>query len=514
MSNGRDACQMLQESHGSIELCLVSSSLHGSVSSLELLRTISQQYGIPLVLLLGYAEAKGLGEDECADLKLAGCLQRPIDPRALRITLYNALRAEKLEPRPRAADFGPEQVEARAQAVGAAAGEGATTGPGGDAADCVSVTERYASLGRVAGAVAHDLKSLLQAVKSGSSALLDSRAEGDCRRLLVEVQHAAARASVLVHGLLASQPRAARGDRGIAVDEVLDAMRFELERALGEGTQMSMQLDAAECPVRIDPISLEQLIRNLIANARDAMPGGGHVTVRTRVVERPSPSAGASCWMELVVEDTGTGMPGELRQRIFEPFFTTKGSRGTGLGLTTVYNTVRQCSGTVDVESTPGEGTTFRIVLPGEGATSSLVPLLPQSVQPTNRTRRRALVLVIDDEPLVREMAARVVEDLGHEVLVAAGGEQALVLVESRGAAIDLVLTDIVMSGLNGFEVVEQCFERFPQARALFMTGYTEGFVREAYGSSLERFARRLDLLEKPFDVPSLVNKLDALIEA
>jgi two-component system cell cycle sensor histidine kinase/response regulator CckA len=266
-------------------------------------------------------------------------------------------------------------------------------------------------------------------------------------------------------------------------------------------------------PVKADPGQIEQVILNLVVNARDAMPDGGNLILETfniAVEQNPSGkklAVNAGDYVALSVCDTGSGMDGETRRRLFEPFFTTKETgKGTGLGLATVYGIIRQSNGTIFVDSEPGQGTTFTIYLPREA---------DQNKSRARKTKAREklsgseTILLVEDEDMVRQLAERVLKEYGYTVLVSTHGAEALEMAEKHSDSIQLMVTDVVMpGGLNGKQLADRMAASRPEMKVLYISGYADGSLF----SSTERDAQ-VHLLEKPFSPVVLVQKARELLD-
>ena len=349
----------------------------------------------------------------------------------------------------------------------------------------------------LSGGVAHEINNTMMVVLGLSQFLLDeTQLPADRRDDVLQIQRAADRAATVARQLLSYSRRAAPAPRAVALDACVGEMLPMLERLLGAGRRLETSL---ACPgsVWIDPSHLEQILSNLALNARDAMADGGTVTIATRpssVDDRPH--------VALTVRDTGTGMDAETVARIFEPFFTTKPlGVGSGLGLSVIQGLIEQAGGRVGVESTPGEGATFTIYLPLMTATASVgEPALPAPSGEVSLAG--SIVLVVDDEAAVRQIAARSLRSAGCRVLQAADGAAAIELVDRHGPP-DLVLTDLMMDGMDGAELARRLRARWPALPILFMSGYSENHLREV-GALDDAGA----LMEKPFTPQELVQQV------
>jgi PAS domain S-box-containing protein len=373
-------------------------------------------------------------------------------------------------------------------------------------------SQKLEVVGRLAGGIAHDFNNLLTVIRGYSTFLLDTVGpDAPVREDLQEIAKAADRAAGLTHQLLAYSRRQVLQPQAFHLNEAVVGMENMLRRLIGENITLQTSLDESLGVIEADRGQVEQVIMNLVVNARDAMPQGGKVVIETgRVVVEDDlrhwpvvvkPGAYAS----LSVSDTGMGMDKETQAHVFEPFFTTKvAGRGTGLGLSTVYGIVKQSGGYIWVYSEPDSGTTFRCYLPlvTQGAVER--PPLPAErlVQPGTET-----ILLVEDEDAVRAVANRVLVLQGYTVLVAASGEEAVALYRSHQGPLDLLITDVIMPGINGAELVRQLGKDRPGLKVLFMSGYT-GDAIAAHGV----LERGTTLIEKPFTPRALVTKVREML--
>ncbi len=338
----------------------------------------------------------------------------------------------------------------------------------------LSQVQKMEAIGQLTGGIAHDFNNLLMVVDGyARRALRTLGDEQSTEKSLVEVLRATERAAKLTKQLLAFSRRQVMEKRVFRVDGVLLEIRELLHQSVGELLDLKYALQDGSACVETDPSEFSQAIVNLAVNARDAMPMGGSITIATRVIESPSadaePGATSVRFVEVAVKDDGEGIDESVAPHIFEPFFTTKEQgKGTGLGLAMVYGFARQSGGTVGVESRPGEGTTIRIFLP-------VVDRKPQAEQPPLEDVPRGngeTILVLEDDDALLALTHNSLEDLGYRVLAAASGLEALEVEEGHKGAIDLLLSDVVMPGMGGFEVAEMIRENRPDMRIVFMSGY------------------------------------------
>ena len=354
------------------------------------------------------------------------------------------------------------------------------------------------TVGRLAGGVAHDFNNHLTAI-GGYADLLEAQlpAEARSREDLVEIRKAVNRAAALTSQLLAFSRRSILQPTVIEPDAVIADLSPMLRRLLGERIRTSVIRSPQPLLVRVDRSRLEQVVLNLAVNARDAMPDGGLLTIETSLVELDEGYASThrevipGRYAMLAVTDTGTGMPPDVLAHVFEPFYTTKVlGLGTGLGLSTVDGVVRQSGGSVSVHSEPGSGTVFKVYLPM--VAGSAEPDAPAPSEPTllNGTER---ILLVEDDETVREMAAVILRRHGYAVSETSSGEEALA-VAAELDHIDLLVTDVVLTGISGRVVADRLAEVHPSAAVLCVSGYTENAI--VHHGVLDA---GIDFLPKPF---------------
>ncbi len=377
--------------------------------------------------------------------------------------------------------------------------------------------QRIESIGQLAGGVAHDFNNLLSVVLGSvtllEGALANELANAPAREQVLTdlraIEEAARRGATLTRQLLTFSRKEVVAPQVLDVDEVVENIADMLRRAIGEHIELRVEADAEErWRVSIDRGQFEQVLVNLAVNARDAMPGGGTLTVETRNIEldetflQPEARMTPGAYVIVNVTDTGTGMEPDVAARAFEPFYTTKpvGS-GTGLGLATIYGIVTAAGGAVRLYSEPGLGTSIKVYLPATGAelTSTTTIDLPVSIGATD-----GRILLVEDEPAVRELARRLLTDAGYDVTVAADGAEALEYYEACGDNIQLIVTDLVMPGMSGRELVQRLRAEGAAARVLYMSGYTAGLL----GPRAE-LQEGEALLEKPFTQAMLLQTVD-----
>ncbi len=364
--------------------------------------------------------------------------------------------------------------------------------------------QKMEAVGRLAGGVAHDFNNLLTVIQGYGEMVRDSLSGDSRQESMEEVLKAAGRATSLTRQLLAFSRKQVLEPKIVRLGAIVRDTGRMLERLIGEDIALSLALPESLATVKADPGQVEQVILNLAVNARDAMPGGGRLTISVDDVTEPVPVEGipeilpAGRWVRLTVEDTGCGMDAETLAHAFEPFFTTKErGKGTGLGLSTVYGIVRQSDGFVQVASATGKGTTFRIYLPrsDEEKTSGIRP----SVLSRQGTET---VLVVEDEPAVRNLVQAVLKRKGYNVLVAGDGAGALDIVDGHPDPIHVLLTDVVMPGMNGRDLAALVRTRRPSIKVILMSGYTADVLADLGTEGGPEY------LSKPFTEQTLTAKL------
>lgn len=367
--------------------------------------------------------------------------------------------------------------------------------------------QRMEAVGRLASGISHDFNNLLTAIHGHAQFLIEDLADDDPSRAdAEEILHSAERAAALTKQLLAFSRGQTLQPQTIDLNQVVASIERLLRRVISENISLGTILDPALWPVRADSSQVEQILVNLVVNARDAMPDGGTITIKTDNAELAESYAQKreevqpGRYVMIAVSDSGIGMDGPTQKHIFEPFFTTKEpGKGTGLGLSTVYGIVKQSGGHVFVYSEPGRGTTFRIYLPcvADGANIRTKGNISEQ-----RAQAGETIVVIEDEPSVRALAKRVLETRGYHVLTAGTGAEALELVSAH-RVIDLIITDMVLPDTNGSALIDTIQEKTPEARLLMMSGYTAEDVERQGGMS-----DGVGFIEKPFTPDAFAKKV------
>ena len=372
-------------------------------------------------------------------------------------------------------------------------------------------SQKLEAIGRLAGGVAHDFNNMLTAIGGYTALAIERLGESSpVRDDLDEVRKATERATVLTRQLLAFSRKQVLQPELLNLNGIVVELEAMLRPLIGEDIDLTTAFDPALGPIEADPGQLQQVVMNLVVNARDAMPGGGRITIETANADigAEDPAIEPGRYVSLTVRDTGEGIDEATLGQIFEPFFTTKeAGKGTGLGLATVYGIVKQSGGYVVVDSELGHGTAFAIFLPRVDEARSLRQPPAQVLADADvAPEATETVLLVEDEDVVRKLVKQVLEQSGYAVLEASDGAQALELGRSRN--VDLLVTDMVMPKLGGVEVAAALRRHRPELKVLYMSGYAEGAL--APGT----LGTATTLLEKPFTFATLTEKVRALLDA
>jgi len=378
--------------------------------------------------------------------------------------------------------------------------------------DALRQAQKMEAVGQLTGGIAHDFNNLLTGIV-GSLDLMQrrhARGEQDLDRYINAAVTSAQRAAALTQRLLAFSRRQTLHLKPVDVNQLVASLEDLLHRTTGENIKLETRLSAGLLPACMDANQLESAVINLVINARDAMPHGGHVTVSTAAFvmgDRPDPAKRgltAGDYILLSVTDTGTGMAPEVIERAFEPFFTTKPiGQGTGLGLSMVYGFIKQAKGYVQIESQPGRGSRVCLYLPvhhGEAVTP-----LPESESVPNGAGE--IILVVEDEPVVRSLVVEVLNDLGYETIEAGDATEALPSLED-GQRIDLLITDVGLPGMNGRQLADVARQHRPSLKVLFATGYAERATAKDF------LGRDMAVITKPFAIETFASKVREMLGA
>jgi signal transduction histidine kinase/ActR/RegA family two-component response regulator len=374
-------------------------------------------------------------------------------------------------------------------------------------------SQKLETVGKLAGGVAHDFNNLLTAIMGHCElGLLEVKKGQPIEKELKGIMDGAERAGRLTRQLLAFSRRQVLQPGAVNLNALIRNLNQMMARLIGENIELIFHLQDGLKQVRVDPNQIEQVIMNLVVNARDAMPDGGGLIIETRMVELDRYYAQTHMgvtpgrYVMLAVSDTGSGMAPDVKDKIFEPFFTTKEiGRGSGLGLSTVYGIIKQSGGSIWVYSEPGKGATFKIYLPEtDRETREKIPPADTRDTPTGSER----ILVVEDDEKVRRVVVRILQEHGYAYLEAADGAEAIALLENGAPPVDLVITDLVMPGMSGIELAERIAQHWPGSGILFMSGYTDraaadhGFLKKG-----------CTYLQKPFTADILARKVRDVLD-
>ena len=367
--------------------------------------------------------------------------------------------------------------------------------------------QKMQAVGQLAGGVAHDFNNLLTAISGHCDLLLLRHDQNDPNYGdLVQINQNANRAAALVSQLLAFSRKQNLRPEVLDLRDTISDLIHLLNRLVGEKVRLVLSHDPVLKPVRADKRQLEQVLMNLVVNARDAMPEGGEIRIETEVLTLDQPmtrdraTVQAGEYVTVKVVDSGVGIPADKLQKVFEPFYTTKRTgEGTGLGLSTVYGIVKQTGGFIFVDSIPGHGTEFTVYLPVSAQVEALAPETRDTLPEQGPRQGEGVVLLVEDEAPVRAFATRALRLKGYTVLEADSAEEALHLLEDDNLTVDAFVTDVVMPGMDGPTWVRQALKSRPEVRVIFMSGYTEG----AFGDAGPDIANST-FLPKPFSLTQL----------
>ena len=375
-------------------------------------------------------------------------------------------------------------------------------------------SQKMEAVGQLAGGIAHDFNNLLTVIGGRTYLLLTTLPEKHPGRPNVElIQETAERAAVLTRQLLAFSRKQILALQVLDLNTIVASIERILRRLIGEHIQLVIEPSATPGWVKVDPGQMEQVILNLSVNARDAMPEGGRLTIRTAHVGVAEAAARTHAEIQagpavlLEVRDTGIGMTDEIRTRIFEPFFTTKpAGHGTGLGLATVYGIVKQSGGTIEVLSQPGQGSTFQIYLPRVEET--------EATSPTDAPAPRHIggsetILLVEDAEDVRDLARDILGLMGYNLMTASNPVEAIQVSQDHSGVIQLLLTDVVMPGMSGRQLADRLVADRPGLKVLFMSGYTDNAI--VHHGVLDPGTA---FVQKPFTPDSLSRKVREVLDA
>ncbi len=374
-------------------------------------------------------------------------------------------------------------------------------------------SQKMEAVGQLAGGIAHDFNNLLSAIIGYSDLVVEKiGADDPAQKYLTEIQKAGERASSLINQLLAFSRKQLLLPEIFCLNDRIQETKKMLRRLIGETISLETDFDPNLGSVKADPVQVEQVIVNLAINARDAMPEGGTLTIRTSNValEEKDVQSFEDCfpgrYVQLTVRDTGCGIEPAVLPRIFEPFFTTKEQgKGTGLGLSTVFGIVKQSGGFIGVKSERGKGTTFHLYFPVVEASEESEE---SAIQTVSSGRGNETVLVVEDEDVVREFVSEAMTSYGYTVLEANNGLDAIRICQEQNGSIHLLLTDLVMPGISGQELATKLRSLYPDMKMMFMSGYAENEIFQ------EMIEPAISFLPKPFTPKSLIRKVREVLDS
>ena len=374
-------------------------------------------------------------------------------------------------------------------------------------------SQKMQAIGQLAGGVAHDFNNLLTAITGHCDLLLlrHKKTDQDYDDLL-QINQNANRATALVSQLLAFSRKQILGPQNLQIWETLSDLTHLLDRLVGEKVQLRLEVDPVKRAVRADKRQLEQVVMNLVVNARDSMPEGGEILISTAGTEICEPmlrdrvAVPKGAYVSISIQDKGCGIASDKLQKIFEPFYTTKRTgEGTGLGLSTVYGIVKQTGGYIFVDSSVGQGTIFTLLLPASDLPSQEAASPPSDIKLVANRPEGGAVLLVEDEATVRTFAARALRLCGYSVLVAESGERALEIAQNPTVKLDLFVTDVVMPGRGGPSWVREALQTCPHIRIIFMSGYAEDKLTADQSSVPNSI-----FLAKPFSLTQLASAVES----
>jgi two-component system, cell cycle sensor histidine kinase and response regulator CckA len=463
------------------DLVLMDIHLEGDHDGISTASQIRRDYQLPVVFLTAYSDDATLERAKVTEP--FGYILKPFEDRELKTVIEMALYRFRAE---------EERRRMKIQLLQA---------------------QKMELVGRLAGGVAHDFNNMLQTILGNAALALEQvPVPSQLRDDLLEIQKAAQRSANLTRQLLAFARKQTISPKVLDLNDAIAGMLKMLHRLIGEHIQLEWRPGAAVWPIKIDPAQLDQIMANLAVNGRDAIQGVGQITIATHnraaddlsALHHPDGILGDA--VQLTITDTGSGMDAETLAHLFEPFYTTKDvGQGTGLGLATVYGIVQQNGGHISVESEPGRGTCFKICLPR----TQEQPMPSPVAEPDTLPRGTETILLVEDEAQILQVARRILQQAGYTVLAAKTPAEALRLVDQYPGVIQLLVTDVVMPGMNGRELQERLAPRLPALRCLFISGYTSNEI-----SHQGMLGDHCELLQKPFTQHALTLRVREILDA
>jgi len=521
VASGEAAIESVRETPP--DLALMDIHIQGEMDGVETAAHLRSQTDIPIVFLTAYSDENTLQRAKTTEPY--AYVLKPFKDRELNTTIEIALYRHSIEKelqqahdhlelrvQERTAELARVNTELKGEIEQRKRADEANT----QLEEQLRQSQKMEALGQLAGGVAHDFNNMLTIITGYSELVLGCINEKEpLYNDLKAIKEAGDRAAVLTSQLLTFGRRQALEYTVLNLNTAVNTAHGMLQRMIGEDIFFEIDLHPATLFVRTDSGQFNQVLVNLVVNARDAMPQGGNLRIETSNIALEQPLINRLVHLQpgdyalLRIVDTGKGMDADILGRIFEPFFTTKSKgKGTGLGLAMVYSIVKQSGGQIDVSSAPGTGTTFDIYLPLSEVEPKAEPE-KQTAQRKTLEQLSGTILLVEDEDVVRDLAHRVLRDQGFDVLEARKGEEALVLAELHDGTIDLLLTDVVMPEMSGHQLAQHLGPQRPNMRILYMSGYTNDDVLR-YGVQ----QGHVPFLQKPFGPDDLVAKVHQVLNA
>jgi two-component system cell cycle sensor histidine kinase/response regulator CckA len=495
------------------DIVLMDIHIYGDIDGIETSRLIRKEIDVPVVFLTANSDKNTI--QRAQETEPFAYIIKPFKDTELNSTIEIALHRHKLEKEleTRVQERTAELARVNDQLRREVAESQRISKVNAELEQQLRQSQRMESLGQLAGGIAHDFNNMLTIIKGYSELVLGSIDQsGPLYDDVNMVREAAERATALTSKLLTFGRRQPLDITTFEINTTIRSALDMLRPLLGETVRVETELHPDPLFIHTDASLFDQVIINLSVNARDAMPAGGQINISTAICSVQTEqinrfiNLSPGAYALISIRDTGIGMSEEILNRIFEPFYTTKNTgKGTGLGLAMVYSIIQQSGGQIDVHSAPDKGTNFEVYLPladdQEATIAQKEPILSTAQAVSHGT-----VLLAEDEQVVRDLTARILTEVGFEVLSADGGHQAVALAQQHDGPIDLLLTDVVMADINGCELARQISQRIPSIPVVFMSGHSRASLAQ-YGVQQEEFA----FLQKPFSPQTLI---DAVNEA
>lgn len=493
------------------DIVLMDIHIYGDIDGIETSRLIRKEIDVPVVFLTANSDKNTI--QRAQETEPFAYIIKPFKDTELNSTIEIALHRHKLEKEleTRVQERTAELARVNDQLRREVAESQRISKVNAELEQQLRQSQRMESLGQLAGGIAHDFNNMLTIIKGYSELVLGSIDQsGPLYDDVNMVREAAERATALTGKLLTFGRRQPLDVTTFEINTTIRSALDMLRPLLGETVRIETELHPDPLFIHTDASLFDQVIINLSVNARDAMPAGGQINISTAICSVQTEqinrfiNLSPGAYALISIRDTGIGMSEEILNRIFEPFYTTKNTgKGTGLGLAMVYSIIQQSGGQIDVHSAPDKGTNFEVYLPladdQEATIAQKEPILSTAQAVSHGT-----VLLAEDEQVVRDLTARILTEVGFEVLSADGGHQAVALAQQHDGPIDLLLTDVVMADINGCELARQISQRIPSIPVVFMSGHSRASLAQ-YGVQQEEFA----FLQKPFSPQTLIDTVN-----